>query len=99
MKAWNGRKNYMEAGNRQLSNGNGTGFIKTAEKLKKELERIPQLVGNMKRKPEELSREIRVAESGAAKKQGGFEAPQTGELLSEEMESYRSYTDKRRQPA
>ncbi len=67
----------MEAGNRQLSNGNGTGFIKTAEKLKKELERIPLLVREYEEKAEELSREIRMAESGAAKKQGDLK-PQTG---------------------
>ena len=87
------QKNYMEAGNRQLSNGNGTGFIKTAEKLKKELERIPLLVREYEEKAEELSREIRMAESGAAKKQGDLKSP-NWELLSEEMESYRSYTDK-----
>ena len=75
------QKNYLEAGDRQLSNGNGTGFIKTAEKLKKELERIPLLVREYEEKAEELSREIRMAESGAAKKQGDLKPPKLGAAL------------------
>ena len=54
--------------------------------MKKELERIPLLIWEYEEKAEELSREIRMAESGAAKKQGDLKPP-NWELLSDEMEA------------
>ena len=87
------QKNYLEEGERQLESGNGSGFLKTAEKLKKELERVPLLVRNYEAKADELSEEIHAAEAGAEKNQGDLR-PQTLAFVTEEMDSYRSYTDK-----
>lgn len=86
------QKKYLEDGNRQLQNGNGSGFIKTANKLKKELEKIPELVSEYEKKADRLKDEIEASEKAADEYREDFK-PQTWELLSEEMNGYRSYTD------
>ena len=87
------QREYLEKGNRQLEDGNGSGFIRTAGKLERELDKIPALVRKYEEKAEELKTVIRETEQGAEERRNDLQ-PKTWELVTEEMDSYRSYTDR-----
>lgn len=87
------QREYLEKGNRQLEDGNGSGFIRTAGKLERELDKIPALVRKYEEKAEELKTVLRETEQGAEERRNDLQ-PKTWELVTEEMDSYRSYTDR-----
>lgn len=86
------QREYLEKGNGQLKDGNGSGFIRTAGKLQRELDKIPALVRKYEEKAEELKTVIKETEQKAEERRNELQ-PQTWEMLKEEMDSYRSYTD------
>lgn len=86
------QQKYLEEGDRQLRNGNGRAFIRTAEKLKRELERIPGLVREYEEKADLLKAEVETANKRAEERRGDLQ-PHTWDLINGEMDSYRSYTD------
>lgn len=86
------QREYLEKGNEQLKDGNGSGFIRTAGTLERELDKIPALVRKYEAKAEELKTVVKKTEQGAEERRNDLK-PQTWRLVTEEMDSYRSYTD------
>lgn len=86
------QREYLDKGNEQLKDGNGSGFIRTAGKLELELDKIPALVRKYEEKAEKLKKVIKDTEQRAEERRNDLQA-QTWELVTEEMDSYRAYTD------
>lgn len=87
------QEEYLESGKRKLRSSNGRGFISDAKKLRKELEKMPRLIKNYEKEADELARKLKQSEVYTEEKNGDLR-PDTQQLLSDELNSYRTYTDK-----
>ena len=88
----NRQKEYLQAGNEELKDCDGAGFLKEAERLCRELDRIPRLVETYKRQAACLDRELEISEGDVQRNRPEMKAGTWG-ILREEAEGYRSYID------
>ncbi len=89
----------VREGEEQLDAWNGSGFIKTAKKLIKEMERMPKLIGNYEERADALGRRLDETEAVYAGKRGDLGSAAI-QAMEAEIGRYREYTDedgKRRQ--
>ena len=87
------QEEYLDKGNRELENGNGSAFLKTAGKLLDELDRIPGLVEAYGKKADELALELAKAEQSKAAIRPDLK--EDSRMITEaEAAGYRSYLDK-----
>lgn len=87
------QKKLWEQGQRNLEDCHGRAFIKTAKKLSGELERMPALAEKYEKASSRLEKDLEYAEKEASRKRQ--EIGETAwKALSEQMASYRAYTDK-----
>ena len=89
----------VREGEEQLDAWNGSGFIKTAKKLIKEMERMPKLIGNYEERADALGRRLDETEAVYAGKRDDLGSAAI-QAMEAEIGRYREYTDedgKRRQ--
>lgn len=86
------QKEYWQEAQRQLENYNGGGFQKTAEKLTREMERIPALVSAYGKLADQLKQGLN--ETNHKKEVLSKDiSPEVQRAMSEEADSYESYVN------
>lgn len=88
----NRQKGYLQAGNEELKNCDGTGFLREAKRLCGELDRIPALVEEYQRQAARLEKELEASEKDVQRRRPEMTAGTWG-ILQEEAEGYRSYIE------
>lgn len=86
------QEKYLREGNEALEDGNGSRFLRTAKQLEKELDRIPGLVEAYEAEAGRLKGELERSESEAEGQKPNLKT-ETWNLVREELDVYRSYTD------
>lgn len=86
------QEQYLVSGKKKLKDCNGSGFISDAEKLEKELQKIPGLVSDYEKQAGELAIKLEQSELLSTLKLQDL-SEDTSRLVSEEQSSWKSYTD------
>lgn len=87
------QEQYLEEGKKQLRRCDGDGFISRANKLLKELDKMPDLVRQYEKEADRLSENLNETDSLAAGEMENLKG-ETANLLFNELNSLRSYTEK-----
>ena len=87
------QEQYLEKGKQMLRNCNGSGFIREAEKLKKELNRMPGLIDQYEKEADVLAGQLAESKAQAEEKKGDLKE-ETWQMVSGGLESCRAYIDK-----
>lgn len=87
------QEEYWKKGQQKLNRRDGSGFIKTAKQMKKELKKMPMLVSDYEEKAKELSEALTKSEQEAQKKKEKL-TEKSWDLISAELKHYRSYSEK-----
>ena len=87
------QKELWETGRRQLSDRNGSSFLRTGEKLVRELKKVPDAVEEYGRRADRLQRELETVYLEIQEKMKEM-TPEMQAAAREEYERYQSYTSK-----
>lgn len=86
------QKDYWETAQRQLGNYNGSGFRETAQKLKREMDRIPALVTTYGKRADQLKKNL----DDTKRKNEALSiniSPEMQKAMAEEANSYETYVN------
>lgn len=86
------QKDYWETAQRQLGNYNGSGFRETAQKLKREMDRIPSLVTTYGKRADQLKKNL----DETKRKNDALSkniSPEMQKAMAEEANSYETYVN------
>lgn len=86
------QEKYLEEMENAAKEADGAAFFDSAENLKKELKKIPDLVAEYEKKADHLARELEISEDGAHEVKSDLEED-SWNMVQKEMEGYRSYID------
>lgn len=87
------QKQYLEKGRSRLRSCDGSGFIREAGKLKKELQKMPSLIAKYEKEADSLAAQYAQSELLAKEKSGDLQ-PDTWQMVSDSLDGCRSYTDR-----
>lgn len=86
------QKDYWETAQRQLGNYNGSGFRETAQKLKREMDRIPSLVTTYGKRADQLKKNLDETKRKNEALSKNI-SPEMQKAMAEEANSYETYVN------
>lgn len=86
------QRSRLEAARRSLQRCDGRGFLSEADRLRRELQKMPGLMERYEEAASELQRELESSGEEAKKRKGDIKEDSWNQLSSA-MEQYRTYTD------